>query len=386
MPTTTTGRHSAEAPTSTAATGIDRSSNAMAATPASTPPAPYAALRYPTPAAPACSRLIAVTTTSTLASPPVTERLASSSTSRRSWRCPLIVCTPAAISRPRPSVARCLVGRASCGSAAIIRRLTRYASAQAATTAWVLVAASSTPPAPAPTRKPALSSELTTALALDASLGTLESAGISAARAGWFAVETMLYKTAKANTTAAGACAHIAAAHPASMAVRAALVTNRTCRREWRSPSQARTGAATMEGSACRSSATPTSVVPPIRYAYTARATPKPHLPTDVAPVDTTSRRSPRFAMTARTDWRTVVAERAARGALESLGRGGACAPAGEPSPPDPFRADDRFCDLGSGEEGNAEESQHMEGLVHHHEQAIPGRRWRVLDDADVAD
>jgi hypothetical protein len=90
----------------------------------------------------------------------------------------------------------------------------------------VLVAATITPPAPAPTRKPALSSELTTALALDASLGTRESAGISAARAGWFAVETMLYTTAKANTTAAGACSHIAAAAPASRAVRAALVTS----------------------------------------------------------------------------------------------------------------------------------------------------------------
>ena len=108
--------------------------------------------------------------------------------------------------------------------------------------------------------------ELSSAFDAHASAGERASSQMSAARAGWLAVETAPCTAARTMTDQTGALVATASPMAATTPARPAFATSSTRRRDTRSSSSTVTaGAATIAAAAWTSAATPTSVAPPSR-------------------------------------------------------------------------------------------------------------------------
>ena len=139
----------------------------------------------------------------------------------------------------------------------------RQTAAVTANASSGLVAAISEPPAIAPTRKPALSIPVSTALETASCSGERASVGSSAACAGLIAVEAIVNTAASASTRANGAASATAPAISARHADRTSVACTITSRRELRSAIRLVTGAVNAAGSIRTSAATPTADAPP---------------------------------------------------------------------------------------------------------------------------
>ncbi len=127
----------------------------------------------------------------------------------------------------------------------------------------VEVAANRSPPSAGPANVPTLSIVLPTAFAAVSSTGVLARDGVSAACAGWKAVETIATSTASAYIAMAGAWASAATPAPASATARIRSVQIITRARLCRSPRTDEKGATTADESMRASMSNPTAVAPP---------------------------------------------------------------------------------------------------------------------------
>ena len=127
----------------------------------------------------------------------------------------------------------------------------------------MLVAATSAPPSSDPARKPAFSTEVSTAFEAAICRGAPASVGRSAAWAGLCAVVSAVMRAASTRTTANGASTATQAAMPASRSDRPIVLASSTSRRELRSTIMPASGAASPAGTMRASAAIPTAAAPP---------------------------------------------------------------------------------------------------------------------------
>jgi hypothetical protein len=257
----------------------------------STPPAPTAALRTPTPGSPVWRRSIAMTTAKTVRHPRVNVCTNPSAVISDSVRSAAMVVKPRRTARPAPPPASAR-GGASYGSATTTSPPSSDAAEHTAKTAAGPLAASRTAAATGPPRVASESSMPRTAFALVRSCGDFASAGRRAEWAGRYSETATVATTAKPYVTAGGPSLAVTTAAPASIAPRTNPTQIRTCSRRTRSAIVARNGASNAAVAMRTAVTAPTAATPPSRNATTASPTMNALSPAHIAANEIWARRS----------------------------------------------------------------------------------------------
>ena len=271
------------------------------------PPAPRAAVRYPTSDAPASSTWYAVTTINTFKHPRTNVCEAMRPTRSRAQGASAIALKPCQTSTPAPPT------RAGTrpGTDTRARRAAdaRRATAPAAKTVPTSANTTSTPAPSGPSRVARLSIVDVAPFAAISSFAVRASDGSRAARAGRNSVEQTPTAAAAAKTTIGSSSTAPTAETTRAAAPRSTTPSRNRSRRK-RSPRDAANGAITAAGSRRTTPAMPTAVVPPWSYANTPRATKCAHSADTEAPQANSARRTSTFRAATRraaNTWRRRV-------------------------------------------------------------------------------